>query len=47
MRLLEYESKQFFRKFGLPLVDSVLIEKPENIEMMVAQFSLEEGGRLV
>jgi succinyl-CoA synthetase beta subunit len=39
MRLLEYESKQFFRKFGLPLVDSVLIEKPENIEMMVAQFS--------
>jgi succinyl-CoA synthetase beta subunit len=39
MRLLEYESKQFFRKFGLPLVDSVLIEKPENIDMMVAQFS--------
>ncbi len=39
MRLLEYESKQVFRKYGLPLVDSVLIEKPENIEMMVAQFS--------
>jgi succinyl-CoA synthetase beta subunit len=39
MRLLEYESKQVFRKFGLPLVDSVLIEKPENIEIMVSQFS--------
>ena len=39
MRLLEYESKQVFRKFGLPLVNSILIEKPENIDMMLAQFT--------
>ncbi|TFG20614.1 MAG: ADP-forming succinate--CoA ligase subunit beta [Promethearchaeota archaeon] len=39
MRLLEYESKQVFRKYGLPLVASILIEKPENIDTMLAQFS--------
>ncbi|MHA1110222.1 MAG: ADP-forming succinate--CoA ligase subunit beta [Promethearchaeota archaeon] len=39
MRLLEYESKQVFRKYGLPLVNSILIEKPENIDIMLSQFS--------
>ncbi len=39
MRLLEYESKQIFKKFNLPLVDSILIEKPEEIDAKLAQFS--------
>ena len=39
MRLLEYESKQVFRKYGLPLVDSILIESIDKINEKLERFS--------
>lgn len=39
MRLLEYESKELFSKFGIPLVRNIVILKGENIEEKVKRFS--------
>jgi succinyl-CoA synthetase beta subunit len=41
MRLLEFESKQVFRKYGLPLVNSILIESSnlKEIDEKLAKFS--------
>ncbi|MFX1477026.1 MAG: ADP-forming succinate--CoA ligase subunit beta [Promethearchaeota archaeon] len=39
MRLLEYESKRIFSEFGIPLVKNIVIEKGENIEEKVRQFT--------
>ncbi|MFX1497855.1 MAG: succinate--CoA ligase subunit beta [Promethearchaeota archaeon] len=38
MRLLEYESKEIFRKYNIPLVKNILIQKNENIEEKTKQF---------
>ncbi|MBN2154517.1 MAG: succinate--CoA ligase subunit beta [Candidatus Lokiarchaeota archaeon] len=39
VRLLEYESKQIFHKFRLPLANSILIETLETIDEKLMQFS--------
>ncbi|MFW9820542.1 MAG: succinate--CoA ligase subunit beta [Candidatus Thorarchaeota archaeon] len=39
MRLLEYESKMIFNKFGIPLVNSIVIERNDNIEEKVKTFT--------
>ncbi|MFX0082574.1 MAG: ADP-forming succinate--CoA ligase subunit beta [Candidatus Hodarchaeota archaeon] len=38
MRLLEYESKKIFKKFDIPLVKNIVIERGDNIEEHVNQF---------
>ncbi len=39
MRLLEYESKQVFEEYNIPLANRVLIKPEDNIEEKVQQFS--------
>lgn len=39
MRLLEYESKELFGKFDIPLAKNIIILKGENIEEKIKQFS--------
>lgn len=39
MRLLEYESKELFGKFDIPLAKNIIILKGENIEEKINQFS--------
>ncbi|MFW9866949.1 MAG: succinate--CoA ligase subunit beta [Candidatus Thorarchaeota archaeon] len=39
MRLLEYESKRIFSEFDIPLVKNIVIERGENIEEKVRQFT--------
>ncbi len=39
IRLLEYESKRIFSKFGIPLANNIIIEKGENIEEKIKQFT--------
>ncbi len=39
MRLFEYESKDIFSKYGVPLVDFIVIRKVDNIEEQVGKFS--------
>jgi succinyl-CoA synthetase beta subunit len=39
IRLLEYESKEIFRKFGIPIARNIVILKGENIEQKINQFS--------
>jgi len=37
--LLEYESKRIFNRFDIPLAKNIIIEKAENIEEKVKQFT--------
>jgi len=37
--LLEYESKRIFNRFDIPLAKNIIIEKDENIEEKVNQFT--------
>ncbi|MHA1373086.1 MAG: ADP-forming succinate--CoA ligase subunit beta [Promethearchaeota archaeon] len=39
MRLLEYESKKIFAKYDIPLADYIVIQKVENVEEKVRNFS--------
>ncbi|MCK4371005.1 MAG: succinate--CoA ligase subunit beta, partial [Candidatus Lokiarchaeota archaeon] len=39
MRLLEYESKEAFSEFGIPLAKNLVIEREENIEEKVSEFT--------
>ena len=39
IRLLEYESKNIFAKFGVPLADYIVIQKGDSIERKTRDFS--------
>ncbi|MFW9875957.1 MAG: ADP-forming succinate--CoA ligase subunit beta [Candidatus Thorarchaeota archaeon] len=39
MRLLEYESKRIFSKFGIPLKNNIIIEKGDNIKERIREFT--------
>ena len=39
MRLLEYESKEVFEQFNLPLAKHIVIYNPKEIKEKVADFS--------